>query len=648
MKNRVVLKTNIMISLIIATGFLLISAIYYRISYNVALEHIEQVSDLTSENIYQQILVILDKPVDVSAIMANNTLLRGFLLQESDRLSREEHTETLQKYLQGYQSAYGYNEVFLVSFQTGHFHSYDGEDQFLSQEDLKKKLYFQDLSNTDKDYIMYVESDESAEAGNRTTLYVISKIPDSDGTLLGVVGIGVPVDQFQTLIQEYNKEFGVNVSLLDSEGIIQISSDYMRHEKVNVLEASGRNGSIWQSVLDWEEDGAGGFWELGTTGQKQTYMVVRYLPDIEWHLVVEQNMDDLLSGLRSQMAVIMAVFFIILLLVLIVVIGTVQSFDRQIVAITAAHEQERQAIFIKATNQLFEDIYEVDITNNRPANLASEAYFARMGVPEGMSFGESLPIIAKKRFREEFRQGYLDAFSPENVLKAFQNGEGSIRYECMATNDEKNYYWIRVIGELIVSEKDGTLHMLVYRENIEKEKQQEYRLLTKSLTDEMTGVRNKAAFQEVSAKLDDDINEGKAVFGVAMFDINYLKWVNDNYGHDAGDQLIIGACRFICSIFKRSPVYRIGGDEFSAILMGEDLEAYPALLEEFRAVIERKEGEEHPETKVSVAQGIAVYDSTRDRCFTDVFRRADEAMYGNKAEMKARHRELGLGYMNVR
>ena len=286
MKNRVVLKTNIMISLIIATGFLLFSAIYYRISYNVALEHIEQVSDLTSENIYQQILVILDKPVDVSAIMANNTLLRGFLLQESDRLSREEHTETLQKYLQGYQSAYGYNEVFLVSFQTGHFHSYDGEDQFLSQEDLKKKLYFQDLSNTDKDYIMYVESDESAEAGNRTTLYVISKIPDSDGTLLGVVGIGVPVDQFQTLIQEYNKEFGVNVSLLDSEGIIQISSDYMRHEKVNVLEASGRNGSIWQSVLDWEEDGAGGFWELGTTGQKQTYMVVRYLPDIEWHLVV--------------------------------------------------------------------------------------------------------------------------------------------------------------------------------------------------------------------------------------------------------------------------------------------------------------------------------------------------------------------------
>ena len=80
-----------------------------------------------------------------------------------------------------------------------------------------------------------------------------------------------------------------------------------------------------------------------------------------------------------------------------------------------------------------------------------------------------------------------------------------------------------MIGELIVSEKDGTLHMLVYRENIEKEKQQEYRLLTKSLTDEMTGVRNKAAFQEVSAKLDDDINEGKAVFGVAMFDINYLK-----------------------------------------------------------------------------------------------------------------------------
>lgn len=646
MENRIVIKTNIMISLIIATGFLLISAIYYRLSYKVALENIEQVSDLTSENIYQQIMGILEKPVEVSSIMANNTLLRGFLRQESDGLEKEEHKETLQKYLQWYQNMYGYNAVFLISFQTGHYHSFDGQDQILSLEDLKRVSFFQDLAESDKNYVMYVESNE--KTGGRTTLYVINKIPDSDGTLLGMLGIGIPVDQFQSLIQEYNKEFDVNVFFLDSEGMIRISSDHIRHDNVNVLETGGGNRDIWQKVLDWKEESAGGFWEPGASGQKQAYMVTRYLPDIGWHLVVERDMNTLLAGLRRQMAVITAVFFVILLLVLIVVIRTIQSFDRKIVAITEAHEQERQAVFIKATEQLFEDIYEVDITNDCPANPASEAYFVRMGVPRGMSFGESLPIIAEKRFREEFRQGYLDAFSPENVLKAFQNGEGSICYECMETNDEKNYYWIRVTGELIVCEKDGTLHMLVYRENIEKEKQQEYRLIMKSLTDEMTGVRNKAAYQEATSKLDDDIREGNAVFGVAMFDVNYLKWVNDNYGHDAGDQLIIDACRLICGIFKRSPVYRIGGDEFSAILMGEDLESYPALLEEFRAAIEIREGEKNPERKVSVAQGVAVYDSRIDTCFTDVFRRADETMYKNKAEMKARRRELGFGYMDGR
>lgn len=51
-----------------------------------------------------------------------------------------------------------------------------------------------------------------------------------------------------------------------------------------------------------------------------------------------------------------------------------------------------------------------------------------------------------------------------------------------------------------------------------------------------------------------------------VFDINNLKIINDTLGHDFGDILIIDSCKLICKVFKRSPVYRIGGDEFVVIL----------------------------------------------------------------------------------
>jgi GGDEF domain-containing protein len=54
-----------------------------------------------------------------------------------------------------------------------------------------------------------------------------------------------------------------------------------------------------------------------------------------------------------------------------------------------------------------------------------------------------------------------------------------------------------------------------------------------------------------------------------MFDLNDLKHINDRYGHERGDEYIVNCCRLICQVFKHSPVFRIGGDEFVALLRGE-------------------------------------------------------------------------------
>ena len=118
----------------------------------------------------------------------------------------------------------------------------------------------------------------------------------------------------------------------------------------------------------------------------------------------------------------------------------------------------------------------------------------------------------------------------------------------------------------------------------EHEKQQ--RLL--AYRDSLTGLRNTNSYWAWITDFDKEIETGEIDFGVLVFDINYLKETNDRYGHDVGNKLIVSAAHIISSIFKRSPVFRIGGDEFAVILQNRDLDEMEELFMKFDEVCRNK------------------------------------------------------------
>ena len=152
--------------------------------------------------------------------------------------------------------------------------------------------------------------------------------------------------------------------------------------------------------------------------------------------------------------------------------------------------------------------------------------------------------------------------------------------------------------------------------------------------DALTGVKNKTAYQEAERRLEEQMRNGRPEFAVIVLDINNLKKINDHYGHDFGDMFIVDACRLICKSFPHSPVYRIGGDEFVVILEGADYANCTHLLESFHDAIEEYNRSDQQDKHLSIARGIAVYNSVTDLVFSNVFKRADDAMYHNKADMK--------------
>lgn len=152
--------------------------------------------------------------------------------------------------------------------------------------------------------------------------------------------------------------------------------------------------------------------------------------------------------------------------------------------------------------------------------------------------------------------------------------------------------------------------------------------------DALTGVKNNTAYREAVKKYEKLMRIGRPSFAVVVMDINGLKSVNDTYGHEFGDILIMDACKIICKAYKHSPVYRIGGDEFVVILENEDLQNYSAVMSNFQSMIKDYNDTSKSALQIAIAQGIAHYNYEIDLVFTDVFKRADDAMYENKADMK--------------
>ena len=155
-------------------------------------------------------------------------------------------------------------------------------------------------------------------------------------------------------------------------------------------------------------------------------------------------------------------------------------------------------------------------------------------------------------------------------------------------------------------------------------------------TDPLTGVKSKHAYVERESLVDKRIWEGNMEpFSIVICDLNNLKKINDTRGHQSGDEYIRCACQIVCQHFKHSPVFRVGGDEFAVLLLGQDYQHRRAIM---ARLCERFE-ENRRMGDVVMATGISDYDPAKDRRVAAVYERADREMYARKRALKKADRK---------
>ncbi len=157
--------------------------------------------------------------------------------------------------------------------------------------------------------------------------------------------------------------------------------------------------------------------------------------------------------------------------------------------------------------------------------------------------------------------------------------------------------------------------------------------------DGLTGIGNRTAFQEHLVELEQE-KDSIPEIGIIMFDVNDLKYVNDNLGHQKGDDMLVCSAKMITSALEpeKASCYRIGGDEFAAVMSGEDVTSRceNGILQ-FTLAMKEYNGIKGQPFRISIANGFAVYDKSQEgKRLMDIYQLADTRMYENKKQIKAK------------
>lgn len=168
----------------------------------------------------------------------------------------------------------------------------------------------------------------------------------------------------------------------------------------------------------------------------------------------------------------------------------------------------------------------------------------------------------------------------------------------------------------------------VYIKGMESELEHEMALL-----DYLTKFYNRSGFSEHQAEYEQAVKNGEP-FGIIQFDVNNLKQVNDNQGHEKGDELLCLASSGIYQSFGSvGKCYRMGGDEFLVVLNGEDPESdYRTGIENLDIYCGYANSVEDRTFDLKIAHGFTML--REGETLTQLMERADALMYENKKRMK--------------
>lgn len=309
---------------------------------------------------------------------------------------------------------------------------------------------------------------------------------------------------------------------------------------------------------------------------------------------------------------------------------SVCTLARQFCAIAARNvEQARHIADLRRTQDEFrlQQAYFQQLFENSPQGIVLLDNTDRI-----ISINKGFERLFQYRADEIKGRPLNDIIIPENLYdeatalsQTVIDGE-IIKRESVRRRKDGSLVDVSILGYPIVVEGNQIGIFGIYNDITER-KQAEDRLKYVSLHDSLTGLYNRAYFEEEMRRL----GSGRyAPVSIIVCDVDGLKLVNDALGHEVGDTLLLAASKVISDSFRDGDVVaRIGGDEFAVLLPNCPFPAVKTACNKIRANIERY-NQEHPKLPLSISIGCASGDGSKS--MSTLFKEADNEMYREKLQ----------------
>ena len=314
------IKSNYKVVILISF-FLLVLSIgssvsYYIVSMNSMEKQLKTQSlPLSVDNIYTDIQKHIIEPYLVSSMMASDTFMKDWLVNE------EENTLKIRKYLDSIKNKYGMLVSFLVSEKSQNYYTQDGLVEKVNKENSTNKWYF-DFKNLEEKHEINLDLNDNIS--DTVIMFINFKILDDNFNYLGATGVGIKISYINEMLQRFRTNYKLKVMFLDKDGNIILSEDHKYGTVENISNRveykNLKNAILANKTNQIEYSHKGSIYILNT----------KYIKELDIHLLVEAKLDDFTQDTKQNFYINLAISLLLTLIIAIIIIKIIRDYNSKL------------------------------------------------------------------------------------------------------------------------------------------------------------------------------------------------------------------------------------------------------------------------------------------------------------------------------
>jgi len=305
----------IIVTFLLVTLSLIISTVNYGVALNSTEVQLKEHSlPLTVDNIYTAIQKKIIEPNLVSSMMAHDTFLKDWLI------NNEGDVDKISTYLEMIKNKHNMLISFLVSEKTKNYYTAKGLLENIAQDNPNNAWYF---SFTQKPNKHEINLDFNEHIDDSMIMFINHKIYDPQNKMIGVAGIGLRISYVNEIFNYFRKKYHFNVYFLNKTGEV-VLSEYGVNPLRDIREISELN-DLRHLIISKESK------LLEYTKQNEEYLInTKYIPELDLYLVVEAKLSDFLWNVKKTFYFNLLSSLFATLLIAFLILKTVKKYYKEV------------------------------------------------------------------------------------------------------------------------------------------------------------------------------------------------------------------------------------------------------------------------------------------------------------------------------